>query len=399
VSSAAQDKGPAVPRILLLCAGDPDGARAFSGSARSLARALEARGVLHHKANVLGWTDSFQRGPLPVRLLRRVDRRLGQGFEERYRWSRLAFARNSRRAARIAAAHPGFDACLMYGTTFLPVLDVPRYCYFDATFAQVREARAWGFPNLSEAQANRVHAYQQSIYAACTGIFPRTRWAAYSVRADFGVSPEKIHPAGAGPNHRVAPLPHAPYDRQTILFVGADWERKGGPLLAAAFERVRQRLPGARLVVVGCTPPVAGAGIEVAGFLDKDSPEGMQRLLQYYSEASVFCMMSAFEPFGIVVVEAQHAGVPCVLPRRFAFPEIVEEGRTGRLLAQDDPEALAALLVELLSAPEKLAEMGAAARAFAQREWTWDVAAARICTQIARDIAEKGGAGGGITRG
>ncbi|MBI3118471.1 MAG: glycosyltransferase family 4 protein [Candidatus Hydrogenedentes bacterium] len=384
MSLGPESNAPAASlRLLILCAGAPESERAFSGSARSLFTALERLGCVHHKANVLGITDSFQRGPLPLRVLRRLDR---FGLEERYRWSNVCFARNSRRARRIARAHPGFNACLMYGTTFLPRLDVPTYCYFDATFAQVFGARAWGFAHFSEAHARAIYFYQKRVYDHCTGIFPRTHWAADSVAQDFEVPREKIHVAGAGPNYFAGPLPHAPYDNQTILYVGADFERKGGPLLVRAFQRVRARFPRARLIIIGCTPVIDVPGVEVVGKISKDAPGGLDRLLQYYSEAAVFCIMSHFEPFGIVVLEAQNSFVPCVAPARFAFPETIQEGVTGRLVPEYDPEILAQVLCELLANPERLREMGQAAHQFVRGEWTWDVAARRIVTRIQQDL-------------
>lgn len=370
-------------RLLVLCAGDPDSERAFSGSAKNLIAALERRGCVVRKANVLGITDAFKKGPLPLRVLRRLDR---WGLEERYRWSRAAFRRNSLRAEAIAASTPNFNACLMYGTNFLPRLPVPTYCYFDATFAQVRSAGAWGFGGFNARQAADIHAFQREVYMQCRGIFPRTQWAARSVVEDFGVDSAKVHPAGAGPNYFAEPLPHETYDNRTILYVGAEFERKGGPLLVAAFRLLRAKMPDARLVIVGCEPSLDEPGVEVVGKIRKNEPGGLQRLLQYYSQASVFCIMSHFEPFGIVILEAANSFVPCVAPRRFAFPETIQEGVTGRLVDEYDPRLLADIFEDLLGQPERLREMGRAAHEFVRSQWNWDVAADRILTKIARDL-------------
>lgn len=372
-------------RLLVLCAGDPAGARPFSGSARNLFQALERQGAVFHKANVYGLTDPFAPGPLPVRLLRRLDR---LGWEEAYRWSGLAFARNTRRAERIAAAYPGFNACLMYGTNFRPRLGVPTYGYFDATAAQVWAARAWEFGGFSARKAARIIAYQQGVFDGCACVFPRTRWAAQSCEHDYGLPAARVEPVGAGPNDLADPLPHGPYDGRCILFIGSEWARKGGPLVLEAFRRVRTTLPDARLRIVGCTPPVAEDGVEVLGRIDKAAPGGRERLLDIYSEASVFCMMSEFEPFGIVVIEAQNCQVPCVLPRRFAFPEMVRDGETGALVDGNGAEALADTLIALLRDPERLAAMGRAGQAFVRGEFTWDAAASRMLARIRRDLAE-----------
>lgn len=376
-------------RLLVFCAGDPEAARPFSGSARNLISALERRGCVHHKANVLGCSDPFDRGTLPVRIFRKLDR---VGIEEAYRWTQLYVDRNSRRARRIAAAHPGYNACLMYGTSYHPALPVASYCYFDATAAQVWRARAWEFARFSEDKAAAVIQRQRDIFEHCHGIFPRSEWAARSVAEDYETPAEKIHIAGAGPNDLPEAIPHGPYDRQTILFVGGEFERKGGPLIVDAFKKVRQDMPNARLVLVGCQPEIDLPGVEIVGRVDKDTDEGRERLLQLYSEASLFCIMSDFEPFGIVVLEAQHNYVPCVLPDRFAFPEMIKAGESGTLVPEYDVDLLAAAFLELLSDPERLAAMGRAGNAYVHDRWNWDRAAERIHTQILHDLQTAGSA-------
>jgi len=369
-------------RLLVLCAGDPDSDRAFSGSARALISALAARGAVHGKANVLGFTDNFNPGGIIKQNLRLIDY---LGLENRYRWSNIAFARNSRRAEAIAGAHPGFNACLMYGTTFRPQLGVPTYCYFDATAAQVAHAHAWEFADFNARATQRIIAYQKSVFDLCTSIFPRSDYAARSVRDDYGVPAGKIAVAGAGPNYLADALPHGPYDDPVLLFIGVDFERKGGPLIVEAFRRVRERIPRARLRIIGCEPEVSGPGIEVLGRIRRTENDGVHRLLEHYREAALFCMMSHFEPFGIVAIEAQHCGVPCVLPNRFAFPEMIQDGVTGALVDEYDPAPLAETLCALLADPGRLAQMGAAARAFVDQQWTWETAADRIIRRIAAD--------------
>ncbi len=376
--SALNEKNTEI-RLLVLCAGNPEGERTFSGSAKSLAAALERLGCVHHKDNVLGWTDPFEPRSRPVRILRRLD---GLGFEERYRWSRLCFGRSSARARAIAQRHPGFNACLMYGTTYRPQLEVPTYCYFDATVAQVRAAKAWEFSRFSERKAAWLQEYQGAVFGDCACTFPRSAWAGRSVAEDYGIPEDRILAAGAGTNYVAPAGPHGPYDTQTILFIGTEFERKGGPLLVDAFRRLRKRLPKARLVIVGCNPAVDEKGIEIVGPIPKAAPDGLARLLEQYRRASLFCIMSHFEPFGIVVVEAQDQYVPCVVPARFAFTETVADGITGRHVPEYNAETLAVILGDLLADPARLEAMGQAAHTHVRECWNWDVAARRIRDRV-----------------
>jgi glycosyltransferase involved in cell wall biosynthesis len=370
-------------RLLVLCAGDPENERTFSGSARSLIEALERRGCIHHKANVLGWSDPFVRGSLPVRLLRKLDRR---NWERKYRYSAHCLKGNSQRGRAIASAHPGFNACLMYGTNYHPRLDVPTYCYFDATAAQIAKAKSWSYATLTKTETRRIIGLQQEVFDHCAAIFPRTRYAGHSVEHDYGIAPEKVVPAGAGPNHYADPLPHGPYDNKNILFIGREFDRKGGPLILEAFRKTRETVPDATLTIIGCSPNIDEPGVRIVGPIKKDESGGLEALLTHYSRAALFCIMSTFEPFGIVIIEAQNSYVPCVVPARFAFTETVLDGATGRHVPDDDPETLAGIFTELLQSPDTLAAMGQAGHDFVRREWTWDKAAERIHCRIEQDL-------------
>lgn len=372
-------------RLMILCAGDPDGERTFSGSARSLFQALERRGVVYHKANyTAGLLDNFGRGDRLTQWLRRLDR---FQWAAHYRWSALGHAVNTRRARRIVADNPDFNACLVYGTSLFPDFGVPTYCYFDATTAQVAQGRQWSFARFSDRRMQRIIALQKGFFEKCTAIFPRSQWAAESVVKDFGIPSDRVLAVGAGPNHYADPLPHASYDARTILFIGSQWERKGGPLIVEAFRRARTKLPDARLIIMGCTPELSEPGVEVVGRISKDSPGGLERILRYYSEASLFCIMSEFEPFGIVIVEAQNCYVPCVAPARFAFPEMIVDGVTGVLVPRDNAVELGETFVALLSDPGRLEAMGKAGHQHVRENYTWDRAAERICERIRADLA------------
>lgn len=359
---------------------------AFSGSARNLIHALKASGCVWHVENFCGILHPWSKKPYIIRRCQEIiDGRLG--LIQRYNSSSFCYARNTQRARKIAAAHPGFNACLVYGISCLPLdLQVPTYCYFDATNAQNCASGCWGMGNYSREKISRIIEYERAVFADCRGIFPRSSWAATSVLADYKISPDKIVVAGAGPNHQSASPPHGPYDRQTILFIGREFDRKGGSLILDAYRRTRAKLPEARLVIVGCNPDIHEKGVEVVGLIAKDKPGGLDRLLKLYREASLFCIMSTYEPFGIVVLEAQLSGVPCVLPNRYAFPEMIKDGETGLLVQQYHTDELAAAFCSLLSNPDKLTRMGQEARKYITEHFTWQHAANRICMRIKEDL-------------
>ena len=78
------------------------------------------------------------------------------------------------------------------------------------------------------------------------------------------------------------------------------------------------------------------------------------------------------ESFGIVLIEAMACGLPAIATDYPGVRAVVDEGETGLLVPAGDAGAVAAALAELDDAgAEGRAELGAAGRAKAEREWSW----------------------------
>ncbi len=80
----------------------------------------------------------------------------------------------------------------------------------------------------------------------------------------------------------------------------------------------------------------------------------------------------------VALLEAMAAGCTVVTTPVGGIPDAVTDGRTGRLVAPGDPDALAGCLAELLAAPEARARLGRAARAEARRRFRLEAAAERL---------------------
>jgi glycosyltransferase involved in cell wall biosynthesis len=87
-----------------------------------------------------------------------------------------------------------------------------------------------------------------------------------------------------------------------------------------------------------------------------------RELVDRYRRASVFCLPSRQEGFGIVFLEAMANAVPIVAARAAAVPETVADGEVGLLADPDDPGELARHLSVLLTNRELRRAMGQAGR-------------------------------------
>lgn len=225
---------------------------------------------------------------------------------------------------------------------------------------------------------------EAEIYRDARLTFTMGGHVARSLVEHYGIEPERVSCVGAGGNVEIgaaAPRP-GPRDRKRILFVGREWRRKGGPELIAALPLVRERHPEATLVVAGCTPRVGTEGVEVLGNVPA------ARVGELLAEASVFCMPTRAEPFGLAFVEALSQGVPVVATNLGALPEIVQDGETGLLVAPDDIAGLARAISALLDDPERARRFGALGRERTLTRYTWP----RVVDSIAAQIREQIGA-------
>src|SRR5262249_16780525 len=139
--------------------------------------------------------------------------------------------------------------------------------YADHTMHMAENWAPW----LTSTPRARLAWLQREIemYAEARHIFTMSKPAATSLRTFYGVPDERITVVGGGVNFDSLPqrlLPangHGP----VILFVGREYLRKGGDVLLAAFKLVRERIPEARLRIMGTSEPSGEPGVEVCGLV------------------------------------------------------------------------------------------------------------------------------------
>jgi len=164
-------------------------------------------------------------------------------------------------------------------------------------------------------------------------------------------SPEKL---AAIPNPM--PFPRADVDfskkKRELLFVGRmENGQKRVDLLLKIWAKLEARFPdwSLRLVGDGNDLPANKKLAETLG-LRRAFFEGFQNPENYYREASIFCMTSAYEGFGMVLVESAAFGcVPVAFDSFAAVHDIISDGENGVLVPAFDLDAYAEKLAQLMS--------------------------------------------------
>ena len=190
----------------------------------------------------------------------------------------------------------------------------------------------------------------------------------------------------------VASAPSGPKplsDQLRVLFVGRPEERKGLPILLAAFGALVEHVPS-RLTVIGAeredvlrylADPEAMRHIDVRG---RVSGEALHTAMH---EADVLCAPSlSGESFGMVLTEAFAAGTPAIASAIAGYSDVVNDGVDGVLVPPGDAQRLAEELQRAHHEPERLTAMGRAARQSAER-YAWPRVADRVTAVYERALA------------
>ena len=162
------------------------------------------------------------------------------------------------------------------------------------------------------------------------------------------------------------PLEKFKRDKPTILFVGRHRHYKGVDVLIKALTQV----PNAHLLITGDGVERANyeAAVQQNGLANRVTFLGNvphEELPSLYQSADIFTLPSInrAEAFGIVLLEAMAAGLPCVtteLSTGTSF--VVQDQQTGYVVPPSDPQALAHALNTLLQNPQQRHQMGEAGR-------------------------------------
>lgn len=163
-----------------------------------------------------------------------------------------------------------------------------------------------------------------------------------------------------------------PEDVPLAVFAGGEWARKGLHLAIQGIGKMQNKTLW--LFVAGDDADrerfkrmAKDAGVSdrvVFGGFRKDVDRAM-------GSADLFLFPSYYEAFSLATIEAAACGLPIVATKINGTEDFIIPGETGEFVKQD-PADIAAVLDQLVSDPDKLAEMSNAARRRVEKEYTWD---------------------------
>lgn len=378
------------PRIIFLSPHNPNDIGTWSGTAYSAYHALlrSAAGVEVVRAT---WTDVL------VRNISRLLLKIGvtTDYTRSIVYARLASIEASVRLrltqgeviVAIAAAPYIFAL-----RTSLPIIFVS-----DATFASISSIYS-SFANMPQWLKNDAGKIEHEALRRSDRILLSSDWARTSAIVDYGAASDAITVLPLGPNigsdliEQYKPTKTGDFNGGVrLLFIGADWDRKGGPVVVDIKRHLESLGIPCELFLVGNCPkdiPLEN-GINVLGRLDKSDEKQLRELCKLYELAHFFVLPTSAEAYGIVFSEAQAFGCPSLTYSVGGTPTAVLDGVTGYTLPLGSvAKDFAQMIYSLVRDPRQYEQMSANCRSRYETDANWSTWA-RTVVDLAGQLRER----------
>ena len=258
--------------------------------------------------------------------------------------------------------------------------DIPVIFMIDATFQQIQGYYPY-FSNLASYNIRQGIELDKLAFHRADHCMLASEWNKNSAVKDYGVDPAKITVVPCGANLDRVPgkeeLKDFDPDHCRLLFLGVDWERKGGQIALDTFLLLKKQGLPVELTIVGCVPPpnamINAEGITVIPFLDKNKAEDAERLHQLLLHTSFLLLPTRAECAGIVFGESSAYGVPSITTDTGGVTTYVRNGINGFALplsatASDYAEKINALFLD----KDQCTQMRLTARKIYAELLNWD---------------------------
>lgn len=246
----------------------------------------------------------------------------------------------------------GLDAVVsLVGSTLLgPLLDrlnVPFVHVTDATPGFLRDNYGWDIPTDADLLEAKVAKHAAAMIYSSAEMAERgaAEFGASTYHAPFGVN--------LGSTRRPKTCPIKPdLSKLHLLFVGNDWERKGGDLAVSTLQVLQRMGVDAHLTIVGHAPKYYGSDprISIEGYLNKNKSDQAGKLTYLYEKAHFLLAPSRADCTPMVIAEAMAFGTPTLASDTGGIATLIGGPGTGKLMSTSaDPDDWAREIVNLTS--------------------------------------------------
>jgi glycosyltransferase involved in cell wall biosynthesis len=239
-----------------------------------------------------------------------------------------------------------------------------KYACFTTLDVTPKQLHAFGelygkYPSkipVVEAAKHRSRARNFNRYRA---LFPWSHWAADSLVDDYGVNRDRVHviPPGVDIDQWRPPTETSQDEHVNLLFVGGDFERKGGELLLE-WARTTSSKNWRLNIVTRKKLSLTDDRITVHNNLSSNDPA----LTQLYRTSNIFVLPTFADCYSIAGIEALASGLPVLLSKTGGTGDVILDGKTGYLLETQSINEVDYKLNQLINDLEIRKRMSVAAR-------------------------------------
>ena len=225
-----------------------------------------------------------------------------------------------------------------------------------------------------------VYDLEKKAIKEADAIIAVSNYTANIISSQYGGDSAKVHVVHNGYDPVVSIKSKNIFQEPLVLFVGRLSNQKGPHIFLEIAEKILSSRRDIRFLVVGdgemmgeMLDSAAHHGISdrfhFTGFVDRE------KLAEAYNSASVYCMPSVSEPFGLSAIEAADANLPMVLSKQSGAAEVLTSAIT---IDKNDIKGFASAILSLLD-DQKLAGKMAEQNKLAIKNLSWEKSAAEIC--------------------
>ena len=362
-------------RIAFLTPGDPADRRSWSGINHYMAKALQKHcGEVSYLGPV---SSEFE---IVGKYLNKASRLL---LNRRYNSTHSVFL--AKRYAGIIErkiARDSFDLIfapsastqVAFVNTSIPVV------YLSGTTFRLLNNYYPYFCNLLRTSVRQGNIIEESAIRKASLLLYASGWAAQSAIDDYGADKAKTHVLPFGANleevyPREVVLKKKRTSQCTLLFLGVDWQRKGGDIAFETLLKLEDLGVQAHLIVCGCVPPkeLSHKRMKVIPFLDKNDDGQGKALVDLLFTSDFLLLPTRSECFGIVFCEASAFGLPVITTDTGGVSGAIEHGKNGFMLPVSAGGAdYAKVIREIYQDEHRYSELVRSSRAAFEERLNWD---------------------------
>lgn len=227
---------------------------------------------------------------------------------------------------------------------------------------------------------------EYAVITKATKLVYSSEWAANSAIVDYQAEAAKIEVVPFGANLDNTPSAQEVFSQKQVgncrlLFVGREWDRKGGDIAFQTLTALNKKGVDAELIVVGCVPPaeLKSDKLKVIPYLNKNVPAHKKQFHELLLTSNFFIFPTRADCSPIALCEANAFGLPAITTEVGGIPTIIHNGKNGyRLPLTAGGEEYANLIAEIYADRERYNQLVSSSKAESEQRLNWNTWAEKI---------------------